>query len=83
MRYEEIAKDVGIKTATTLGSGTAAGKFFGFLNEWAVGIGVLLTLIFGFIGWYYKRKEDIRRDREEERLQLEHEARLANFSKPD
>jgi len=76
MRYEEFARETGIKFGMTLASGTAVGKFFGFLNEWGVGIGVLLTLIFGVVGWYYKDKDHQRKEREDERLQLEHEARM-------
>ena len=76
MKYEEFAKETGTKVATMLGSGTAAGKFFGFLNEWGVALGVILTLFFGGIGWYYKHKEHKREEREDERLQLEHEARM-------
>lgn len=64
MSLEELARDEGIKASAAAGSGTAIGNYLGFLNEYGVAIGVLLTLFFGAVGWYYKNKEDKRRERE-------------------
>ena len=73
MKYEAVIGEVGTKGAVGLASGTAIGTAFEFLNAYGVGLGVLLTCIFGFIGWYYKRKEDKRREREEERKEEQHQ----------
>ena len=72
MKSENVLGEVGTKGAIGLGSGTAIGKLFEFLNAYGVGIGVLLTLSFGLVGWYYKRKENIRREREDRREEERH-----------
>lgn len=63
MTDSTIAKITAPATTIT-GTGTAAGGywFFDFLTVYGVAIGLFFTLFFGFVNWYYRHKEDKRRE---------------------
>lgn len=51
-------------TTPTAGATTAAGSFMGFLNEFGVAIGVIVTVFSFVVNWYYREKSDRRHERE-------------------
>lgn len=64
---EKIRQVTNVATPAT-GLGTAAGDFFGFLNEYGVAIGVLISFVSLCISIYLGVREDRRREKEYKEL---------------
>lgn len=55
-RFKNIIDTTNVSGPLT-GLGTVGGGFMGFLNEYYIAIGIVLTAAQVLINWYYKHKE--------------------------
>jgi len=74
-KIEEGLRKATEVTTPTAGTTTAAGSFLGFLNEYGVAIGVIITVLSFSVNWYYREKADRRHERE-------HQQKLASIKSP-
>lgn len=64
-RYGDTVERISASATPVIGSGTT---LYGFgVEVWLGVFGLLLTMFFGFIGWYYKKRADAR---DQERLEI-------------
>lgn len=73
MKFDDVAKDAGIKASMVTGTGTFAVDFFDLLAEYVGVFGLLLTVIFGVIGAIYSHREDRRDSKASRNADIEHD----------
>jgi len=68
-----LGKQVSTATGAVAGGTTAAGSFWGFLNEYGVALGLIVGIISFLVNIYFNRRKDNREQAEEDRRQAEHD----------
>lgn len=63
-----VIRQASAATTAVAGTTTAAGSFWGFLNEYGVALGLIVAVLGFIVNVYYNHKEDKRRQIEHDGL---------------